>query len=75
MYWSQGLEFDKKCQILHNFITSTPFKEKSSDRFKDLHKLKLLTNFDVNLTSFLGELRITDYSYFHIGGQLGSASP
>ena len=29
------------------------FKEKSSDHFKDLYKLKLLANFDVNLTSFL----------------------
>ena len=32
--------------ILHDFRTSTPFKEKSSNHFKDLH-----TNFDVNLTS------------------------
>ena len=32
-----------------DFRTSTPLKEKSSDRFKDLHKLKLLTNFDVSL--------------------------
>ena len=30
---------------------STPFKEKSSDHFEDLPELKLLTNFDVNLTS------------------------
>ena len=40
--------------ILHDFRASIPFKEKSSDHFKDLHKLKLLTNFDVNLTSSLG---------------------
>ena len=46
-----------KYHILHNFSTSTQCKGKSSDRFKDLHKLKLLTNFDVNLTSFLGEAK------------------
>ena len=43
-----------KYHILYHFRTSTPFKEKSSDNFKDLHKMELLTNFDVNLTSFLG---------------------
>ena len=43
-----------KYRTLHDFGASTPFKEKSSDHFKDVHKLKLLTNFDVNLTSFLG---------------------
>ena len=42
-----------KYHILHHFKTSTPFKEKSSDHFKDLHKMKLFTNFDDNLTSFL----------------------
>ena len=40
-----------KYDILHDFRTFTPFQDKSSDRFKDPHKLKLLTNFDVNLTS------------------------
>ena len=45
-----------KYHILHHFRTSTPFKEKSSDHFKDLHKIELLTNFDVSLTSFLGEV-------------------
>ena len=49
-----GLEFTTKYHILHDFRTSTPFEETSSDHFKDLCKLKLLTNFDVNLTSFLG---------------------
>ena len=39
---------------MHEFITSTPFEEKSSDHFKDIYKLKLLTNFDISLTSFLG---------------------
>ena len=39
-----------KYHILHRFRTSTPFKEKSSDHFKDLHKMEL---FDDNLTSFL----------------------
>ena len=43
-----------KNHVSHKFRTSTPFEEKSSDHFKDLHKLKLLTNFDVNLTLFLG---------------------
>ena len=42
-----------KYNILHDFRTSTPFKEKSFDYFKDLHKLKLLT-FDANLTSSPG---------------------
>ena len=41
-----------KCYILHIFRTSAPFKEKSSDPFKGLHKLKLLTNFDINLMSY-----------------------
>ena len=39
---------------MHNFRTSTPFQKKSSHHFKGLHKLKLLTNFDFNLTSILG---------------------
>ena len=43
-----------KYHVLHDFITSAPFEEKSSDHFKDLYKLKLLTNFDISLTSFLG---------------------
>ena len=42
-----------KYHVLHDFITSTPFEEKSSDH-KDLHKMELLTNFDISLTSFLG---------------------
>ena len=40
--------------ILCDHRTSTPFKEKSSSHFWDLCKMKLLTNFDVNLTSVLG---------------------
>ena len=43
-----------KYHILHHFRTSALFKEKSSDHFKDLHKMELFTNFDANLTSFLG---------------------
>ena len=43
-----------KYHILHVFRTFTIFKEKSSDHFKDIYKLKLLINSDVNLTSFLG---------------------
>ena len=53
----QELEFDMKYHILYVFITSTAFKEKSSDHFKDISKkkfLKLRTNFDVDMTSFLG---------------------
>ena len=43
-----------KYHVFHDFITSTPFEEKSFDHFKDLHKKELLTNFDISLTSFLG---------------------
>ena len=43
-----------KYHVLHDFITSTPFEEKSFDHFKDIYKLKLLTNFDISLRSFLG---------------------
>ena len=43
-----------KYHFLHDFITSTPFEEKSSDHLKDLHNMELLTNFDISLTSFLG---------------------
>ena len=49
----QGLDFDMKYNILHVFIASTAFKEKSSNHFKDIYKLNLLTNFDLNMTSFL----------------------
>ena len=45
-----------KYHVLHDFITSTSFEEKSSDHFKDLHKMELLTNFDISLTSFLGRV-------------------
>ena len=43
-----------KYHILHDLRSSTAFKEKSSDLFKYFFKLKLLTTFDVNMTSFLG---------------------
>ena len=43
-----------KYHVLHDFITSTSVEEISSDHFKDLHKMELLTNFDISLTSFLG---------------------
>ena len=43
-----------KNHVLHDFMTSTPFEEKSSDHFKNLRKMELLTNFDISLTSFLG---------------------
>ena len=45
-----------KYHVLHDFITYTPFEEKSSDHFKDLQKMELLTNFDISLTSFLGRV-------------------
>ena len=45
-----------KYDILHVFRTSTAFKGKCFDHFKDIYKLKLLTNFDVSLTSFLGQV-------------------
>ena len=48
--------FEMKYHILHNFKTSTSIKEKSSDHFKDLPKLKLLKDFDVNLTSSTGRV-------------------
>ena len=43
-----------KYHVLYVFITSTALKEKSSDHFKDIYKMKLVTNFDVNMMSFLG---------------------
>ena len=45
-----------KYHFLHDFGISTPPEEKCSDHFKDLHKLKLLINFDVNLTSSAGRV-------------------
>ena len=42
-----------KNHIFQVFETSIKFIEKSSDHFKDIYKLKLLTNFDVDMTSFL----------------------
>ena len=46
-----GTRFNMKYHILHDFGMSTSYKEKSSDRFKELYNLKLLTNFNVNLMS------------------------
>ena len=43
-----------KYHILHVFRTSTVFEGKSSDYFKDLNKLKLLINFDVNMPFLRG---------------------
>ena len=42
-----------KYHILHVFRTSIEVIKKSSDHFKDIHKLKLLISFDVSMTSFL----------------------
>ena len=45
--------FDMKYHIFQVFKTSIEFTDKSSDQFKDIYKLKLLTSSDVNVTSFL----------------------
>ena len=46
-----------KYHILQVFKTSIEFgKKKSSGHFKDIHKLQLLTSFDVYMTSFLKEV-------------------
>ena len=42
-----------KYHILQVFKASIEFIKKSSDHFKDNYKLKLLTSFDVYMTSFL----------------------
>ena len=42
-----------KYHILQVFKTSIEFIKKSSDHFKDIYKLKLLTSFDVFMMSFL----------------------
>ena len=42
-----------KYHIFQAFKTSIEFIEKFSDHFKDIYKLKLLTSFDVSMTSFL----------------------
>ena len=42
-----------KYHILQVFKTSIEFIKKSSDHFKDIYKLKLLTCFDVYVTLFL----------------------
>ena len=39
-----------KYQTLYDLRTSAPFKEKFSHRLKNIHKLRLMTNFLVNLT-------------------------
>ena len=58
-----------KNHILHVSRTSAAFKEKSSDRFKDIHKLKLQTNFDVNMTSFLGSSKLCVIPLIHNSSQ------
>ena len=44
-------------------IVNRTFQEKSSDDFKDLDKLTLLTNFDVNLTTSVGGAEGTVFSF------------
>ena len=48
-----GSEFDMKYHILHVFRTYIEVIKKSSDNFKNIYKLKLLTSFDVSMTPFL----------------------
>ena len=43
-----------KYHVSYHFRPSTLLKKQSSNDIKDLHKLKLLKNFDVNLTSSPG---------------------
>ena len=38
---------------IFKFLKLIEFIKKSSDHFKDVYKLKLLTSFDVSMTSFL----------------------
>ena len=42
-----------KYHILQVFRTSIEFIKKPSDHFKDIDKLKVLTNYDLYMTSFL----------------------
>ena len=56
-----------KYHVLHDFITSTPFEEKSSDH---LHKMELLTNFDVSLRSFLAG--VYELTLSHLGDLIHS---
>ena len=49
----------KNDYLFYVFRTSTPFREKPSDHFKDLHQLKVLINFDVNLIISLGGVKNT----------------
>ena len=49
--------------ILHDVRVSIPLMEKSSGHFEDLHKLKLLTNVDVDLASLSKEVMNLRYYY------------
>ena len=42
-----------KYRIFQVLKSSIEFIKKSCDHFKDIYKLKLLTSFDVSITSFL----------------------
>ena len=42
-----------KYHIFQVFKPFIEFIKQSSDHFKDIYELKLLTSFDVNMTSFL----------------------
>ena len=49
LIYCRRLQFVMTHNILHIFRTSASFEEKVSDHFEDLHKLELLTGFNVNL--------------------------
>ena len=54
-YLRSALQFIMKYVLQFAFFrTPARFKEKLSDRFKSVCKLRLLTNFDVNITSSSG---------------------
>ena len=50
--------------VLYIVRTFTPFKEKRSDHLKDFQKIKVVTNFNVNLTTYLGEEAITVLNFW-----------
>ena len=60
-----------KYDILCDFRTSASFKEKFSSHFKDLYKLKLLTNFDVSLTLSPGRVMNSMFTTLFITSPCG----
>ena len=54
LFFVDQLESDMKYHIFHDFRNSTIYEKKSCNPFRDIQKLKLLANFDVNLKSSPG---------------------